>query len=101
MIPKRCSSINLTSKRAPASISSIRQSDIEQLFQLCRSVVWVCDGVTNRSWVSVDLVVVTTLVGLVTKEVDSRVLDSAGELRLIFQMLQTIGLVPAGRKDIE
>lgn len=63
--------------------------------------MWTCDGVANRSWICVDLVIVTTLVCLVPKEVDCRVLYPTGLLCLVLEMLQTISLVPSSREDIE
>lgn len=51
--------------------------------------------------VFVDLVVVTALESLVTKEVNSTVFDSPRQVLLVLNMLQAIPLIPAGREDVE
>lgn len=56
---------------------------------------------TDCSWVLVDLVVITTLVGLVTKEVDSIILDTIWLLGLVLEMLQTVSLVPSSWEHVE
>lgn len=47
-----------------------------------------------------DLVVIAAFVSLVAKKVDSRVFD-AGEVFLRLKVFEAVGLVPAGREDIE
>lgn len=56
---------------------------------------------TNCSRITVNLPVIATLVRLVAEEVDSRIFHSTGFFRLVLQMIQTIRLIPARRKDIE
>lgn len=53
-----------------------------------------------RAWILKDLVIVAALICLVAKEVDRRVLD-ARDIFLVGQVLQAVGLVPAGGKDVE
>lgn len=48
----------------------------------------------------VNLVVVAALIGLVAEEVNCRVVD-AGNVLLSRQMLEAVGLVPAGGEDVE
>lgn len=55
----------------------------------------------DRPWVLVDLVVISSLVGLVAEKVDSRVFDSAWLLGLSLEMCQAVSLIPAVREDIE
>lgn len=50
--------------------------------------------------VLVNLVVVTAFVGLVAEKVNSRVVY-AGNVLLRRQVLETVGLVPAGGEDVE
>lgn len=56
---------------------------------------------SHRPRVRVDLVVVSALVRLVAEEVDRRVLDAAGLLGFVRQVLQTVRLVPPGGEDVE
>ena len=53
-----------------------------------------------RAWILKDLVIVAALVCLVAKEVDLRVLN-ARDIIFIGQVLQAVGLVPAGGEDVE
>lgn len=55
----------------------------------------------NRPLILIDLIIVTTLVCLVTKEVDSGVLNTTLLLGLVLEMLEAVGLVPAIREDVE
>lgn len=55
----------------------------------------------NRPGILVDLVVVATYHSLVAKEVDLVVLDAIGKLVVGFDVVETVGLVPAVGKDIE
>jgi hypothetical protein len=57
--------------------------------------------VANCSWVLVDLVIIASLERFITKEVNSGVLYSTGLLRLLFQVLQTISLIPTCGEDVE
>jgi hypothetical protein len=78
-----------------------RQSEVEQLLYLCHRIRCVYDRVPNRPWVLVDLVIITSLVGFVAKEVDCSILNPTRLLCLVLQVLQTISLVPSCREDIE
>lgn len=51
--------------------------------------------------VDVDLVVVAALKGLVAEEVDLGVLDAAGPLGVVLEVLEAVRLVPAGGEDVE
>src|SRR5690242_4012734 len=74
---------------------------LEQLLQLRICVIRVLDRVSNRPLVAVDLVVVTALVRLITKEVDSLVVDAVLPLLLLCNEVQAVCLVPAGREYVE
>lgn len=56
---------------------------------------------TNCAGILVDLVVVTTLRSLVTKEVNGFVGDAVGLLGILFEVLEAVSLVPAGGEDVE
>lgn len=56
---------------------------------------------TDRSRITEDLVVVSTLECLVAEEVNSRVVNSAWQVLLVLNVLQTESLVPSFWKDIE
>lgn len=51
--------------------------------------------------VAVDLEVVAALERLVAEEVDVLVGDSVGLLGFVLEVLQAVGLVPAGGEDVE
>lgn len=51
--------------------------------------------------VGVDLVVVAALEGLVTEEVDGGVGHAAGLPRVVLEVGEAVGLVPAGGEDVE
>lgn len=78
-------------------------SQIKQLLQLRDRILRAGNGVPNGAAVGEDLVVVAALKRLVAKEVDCRVLDglAAGPLGLVREVLQAVGLVPAGWEDVE
>ena len=54
----------------------------------------------HRPAILIDLVIITPLIRLIAKEVNSRVIDAA-DLLFIFDMLQAICLVPASGEDVE
>ncbi len=56
---------------------------------------------SNRLLVLVDLVIVSSLVGLVTKEVYGGVLLAAVGAGLVLEMLEAIGLIPTRWEDVE
>lgn len=60
----------------------------------------ILNSVTHGSAILKDLVIVSTLVGLVAKEVDGRVIDTTDGL-LGLEVLQTIGFIPAIGEDVE
>lgn len=76
-------------------------SQIKQLLELSCSVLRASHRMTNSSGVLKDLVVVTALERLVTKEVHSGIGDTARLLGLVLQVLQAVRLVPAGGEDIK
>lgn len=76
-------------------------SKIKQLLHLCGSVIGVANAVTDGTRIGVDLVVVTTLVGLVAEEVDGGVIDTAGQVLLLSKVLEAVCLVPTLREDVE
>ena len=55
---------------------------------------------TNRPRVRKDLVIIASLVAFVSEEMD-RLVFNARDFLLTLDMPQTIGLVPAGREDVE
>ena len=55
---------------------------------------------SDRTRILEDLIVVAALVRLVAEEMNFRVFD-AGDFFLLGQVLQAVGLVPAGREDIK
>lgn len=73
----------------------------EDLPQLRHRVLGPGDGVPHRPLVGEDLVVVTALERLVAEEVDGGVLDAAGPLGLVLEVLEAVGLVPARGEDVE
>jgi hypothetical protein len=74
-------------------------SKVEQLLELSGSVLGSLDAVADGTRVLVDLVVVTTLVCLVTEEVDRCVLGSV--LLLGLDVLQAVCLVPTSGENVE
>ena len=64
-------------------------------------MVGVSDGVSNGTGIAEDFVVIASLVGLVTKEMDVLVGDTAGLLGLGLKMSQAVRLVPAGGEDVK
>jgi hypothetical protein len=74
-------------------------SKVEQLLELSGSVLGGLDAVADGARILVDLVVVTTLVCLVTEEVDRRVLGSV--LLLGLDVLQAVCLVPTSGENVE
>lgn len=76
-------------------------SKIKELPELGGGVIGAPDGVTDGPGVLVDLIVVAALEGLVAKEVDGGVLDATGPLGLVLEVLEAVGLVPAGGEDVE
>lgn len=75
--------------------------DVEQLLQDAHGVLGALDRVADGPGVAVDLEVVAALKGLVAEEVDVLVGDSVGLLGLVLEVLQAVGLVPAGGEDVE
>jgi len=77
------------------------KSQAEDFLQFPCRIIWTGDRMPNCSWIFVDLVVVSALVRLITKEVYRRVLYPIRLLRLVLQMLQAIRLIPASGEDIK
>lgn len=74
---------------------------LEELPELLHRVLGPRNRVSDRPGVLVDLVVVAALERLVAKEVDRRVGYPSRLLGLVLEVLQAVGLVPAGGKDVE
>lgn len=74
--------------------------EIEELFEDAHGVFWTSDRVANGALISVDLVVVTTLEGLVAEEVNVLV-GNAALSGLVLEVLKAVGLIPASGEDIE
>ena len=89
-----------TNTKRPLSNNISTLSKVEQLLQLSHGLLRAGHAVADGARVLEDLVVVAALVGLVAEEVDGAVLDAA-DLLLGFDVLQAVGLVPAGREDVE
>lgn len=68
---------------------------------MLEAVIGVGNTVADRARVLVDLVVVAALVGLVAEEVDGGVLDAIWLLGIGLEVLEAVGLVPAGWEDVE
>ena len=73
---------------------------MKQFLKLSHCVFWTLHTVSNSPTVLVDLVIVTSLVGLVAEKVDSCVVRATERL-LCFKVLETIGFVPACWKDVK
>ena len=54
----------------------------------------------HRPAILIDLIIITPLIRLIPKEVNSRIIDAA-DLFFILEMLQAVCLVPAGGEDVE
>lgn len=63
-------------------------------------ILWSFDRMADRSFIRIDLVVITALERLVAEEVDVFIVD-AGHLFLGFDVSEGVGLVPAGGEDVE
>lgn len=77
---------------------------IKHLFQDPNSIVRILDRMPRSPLVLIDLVIVTTLEGLVSKEMDGLVVDPGevlGWIGFVLDMLQAVGLVPAVGEDVE
>ena len=74
---------------------------VEERLELPHGVVGRGDGVADGARVLEDLVVVAALVRLVAEEVNGGVVDAAGQVLLVLDVLQAVGLVPASRKNVE
>lgn len=73
---------------------------LKELLDDAHGISRAVDSVANGSGVGVDFIVVAARVGLVTEEVDVLVLDAA-LLGIFLKVAKAVGLVPAGREDIE
>ena len=78
----------------------VQHSKTKGLLQLLHGVLRSLDRVTNSPRVNVDLVIIATDKTLVTEEVNVLVFG-ATELLFSLDMLQAVGLVPAGGENIE
>jgi hypothetical protein len=59
----------------------------EELLDLSSSIIWVSDRMADRPWISIDLIIITTLVCFISKEVDRSVFHPTRLLCLVLQML--------------
>jgi hypothetical protein len=57
--------------------------------------------VASRSWVIVDLIIISALESLVAEEVNRRIRHTPRLLPLVLEMLQAIRLIPPSGEDIE
>lgn len=85
----------------PSPARYVRLLQLEDIPQLPHRVLGPGDGVAHGPLVVVDLPVVAALHGLVAEEVDRGVLDAAGPLGLVLEVLQAVRLVPARGEDVE
>jgi hypothetical protein len=74
---------------------------LEQLLQLRIRIVRILDRVTNRPLIAVDLIIITTLIRLITKEMNRLVIDAVLPLLLLRDKVQAVRLVPARGEDVE
>lgn len=74
---------------------------LEELLEFLHRLLGPLHRVPDRPGVLVDLVVVAALERLVAEEVDRRVGYASRLLRLGLEVLQAVGLVPAGGEDVE
>lgn len=76
-------------------------SQVKQLPDLRFRICNVLDRMPDRPWVREDLMIIPTHLRLITKKVNGSIFHPTRQLRFVFQMLQTIPLVPACGEDIE
>lgn len=79
-------------------------SEVEQLAQDLHGILRPTDSVASRPRIIVDLVVIPTLEGLVSKEMNGLVVNAGQSPRRIclrLNMLKTVRLVPAMREHVE
>lgn len=74
---------------------------INQLVELCNRLARIHDGMPNCSRITENLKIISTLKGLVTKEVNCLVLDTMRHVLFILDVLEAICLVPAFWEDVE
>lgn len=80
--------------------SGAADSYLKHLLQDGHRLIWILHRVSSRSGIIVDLVVVSTLEGLITEEMNMLVVESTESL-LGFNMSEAVGLVPACWEHIE
>jgi transcriptional regulator of aromatic amino acid metabolism len=99
--PNQTSHVNAITNPCPFAIIDIQSElQVKQLLQLVDGVLRAVNGVSNGARVFVNLVIVSSDEGLIAEEVDGRVFDTRDVL-LRLNVLQAVGLVPAGGEDIE
>ena len=76
-------------------------SQPKQFTQLHHRILRVLDTMADRPRILKDLVVVATLERLVAEEMHSRVVNAAGQVFLVLDVLQTVPLIPAHGEDVE
>lgn len=80
--------------------SDAADSYLKHLLQDGHCLIGILHRVSSRSGIIVDLVVVSTLEGLITEEVNMLVVESTESL-LGFNMSEAVGLIPACWEYIE
>lgn len=73
---------------------------MKDVLELLHGDLWPGDRVANCSGISEDFVVIAALEGLVAKKVDGLVFYACDVL-LGLDVLETVRLVPTGRKDVK
>lgn len=75
-------------------------SKIKKLLQLPHRILRTPHTMPHRPTILIDLIIISPLVRLIPKEMNSRIIDTA-DLLFFFKMLQAVCLVPAGGEDVE
>lgn len=75
-------------------------SKLKDFLQLLHGIIRAINRVSNSVGVRVYLIVIASLKALITKEMNVLIL-SASDVLLSGDMLQTVGLVPAGGENIK
>ena len=88
----------------PPSIPSNRKAQIhldpKHLLQLPHRIFRTLHAMPDRPLIRVNFIIVAALVRHIAEEVDRRVLDTA-DVFFLGEVLQAVGLVPAGGKDVK
>ena len=82
-------------------INSRRWSNLEELLENSHGIIGTLHGMPNSPLILINLVIIATFERLVTKKVNSLVLDTIGKLGIGLDITKTVGLVPASRENIK